>query len=71
MKRQTERNHQQDVTMESEDKMRNYELVKRVWNILHINSLSEATFGGMSDETKLIAIENLIKKERPELNETN
>ena len=50
-------------------KVRNYELVKRIWGVVHINSLSEATFGGMSDETKLIAIENLIKKERPELND--
>ncbi len=57
--------------MESEDKMKNLELVKRIWGIVNINSLAEATFGGMSDKTKLIAIENLIKKERPELDETN
>ena len=62
---------QLDVTMESGDKMENRELVKRIWGIVHINSLAEATFGGMSDETKLIAIENLIKKERPELDGTN
>ena len=62
---------QLDVIMESEDKMKNLELVKRIWGIVNINSLAEATFGGMSDKTKLIAIENLIKKERPELDETN
>ena len=71
MKKQTERNHQQDVTMESGDKMKSRELVKRVWNIVHINSRAETAFGGMSDKTKLIAIENLIKKFRPELDETN
>ena len=47
--------------------MKDYELVKRIWGIIHINALAESSFGGMSNETKLIAIENLIRKEKPEL----
>ena len=39
--------------------MRNYELVKKIWRLVNMKSPSQST--------KLIAIENLIKKERPEL----
>jgi hypothetical protein len=39
--------------------MRNYELVKKIWSIVNMKSPSQST--------KLIAIENLIKKERPEV----
>tara|TARA_B100000959_G_C14675525_1_gene498344 strand:- start:509 stop:670 length:162 start_codon:yes stop_codon:yes gene_type:complete len=43
--------------------MRNYELVKKIWSIINMKS--------PSSEGKLTAIENLIKKERPELKSKN
>ena len=39
--------------------MRNYELIQKIWNIIHINQARP--------ETKVLTIENLLKRERPEL----
>ena len=39
--------------------MRNYELLKKVWAIINMRSPSPST--------KVIAVENLLKRERPEL----
>ena len=39
--------------------MRNYELVKKIWRLVNMKSPSSST--------KLIAIENLIEKHRPEI----
>ena len=39
--------------------MRNYELIKKIWRIGNMKSPSSST--------KLIAIENLIEKHRPEI----
>ena len=43
--------------------MRNYELLKKIWDIIHINQARP--------ETKVLTIENLLKRERPELKEDN
>ena len=43
--------------------MRNHELIKKIWSIVNMKSPSPST--------KLIAIENLIRKERPESKEDN
>jgi len=39
--------------------MRNYELIQKIWNILHISQARPVT--------KVLTIENLLKRERPEL----
>ena len=39
--------------------MRNHELLKKIWSILHINQAQP--------ETKVLTVENLLKRERPEL----
>jgi len=43
--------------------MRNYELLEKIWDILHINQARP--------ETKILTIENLLKRERPELHLEN
>ena len=43
--------------------MRNYELLKKIWNIIHINQARA--------ETKLVAIENLLRRERQNLIKDN
>lgn len=44
-------------------KMRNYELLKKIWNIIHINQARPVT--------KLLAIENLLRRERQNLIKDN
>ena len=39
--------------------MRNYELLEKIWSILHINQARP--------ETKVLTVENLLKRERTEL----
>jgi len=39
--------------------MRNYELLKKIWRIIHTSQASS--------KTKMLTIESLLKRERPEL----